>query len=320
MMLNRALIVYILIISFYYVLGGKSFPDYENYITISEKGGYLFSPDEYFTEWGSRWWLKNIGQVIGNHQISIDILVLFIQIYYLVWLLNNKDEKIDIAKLWITIFLGPLLLTTTIRATPVYLLVYTLAASRVSIIKLLMMFLFGLLFHDTALLAFFVYFMAYLIEKNFKKSIDFLMVSVWVFSIFMIVFGNLMTENFILILKSLNIGVRDVYLKSIDSPSLLKIAYALFIAALSIPSINRKEKTLEDLFLIGLLFLGAITFAVSSTAAIRIFIFAFGVALIQLIKNSTELRMFVATSSFSYALFFPLITSLMFWDLFRNTN
>ncbi|MDI9232734.1 hypothetical protein QLQ16_02670 [Limnohabitans sp. HM2-2] len=319
-MLHRTLIVYVVIIILYYAFGGASFPDYENYITISQKGGYLFSPDEYFAEWGSRWWLKNVGEIIGNHKISIDILVLFIQIYYLAWLLRGDDEKLDVAKLWITIFLGPLLLTTTIRATPVYLLVYTLAATRVSAIKLMIIFMFGLFFHDTALLVFLVYFIAYFIEINFKKSINFLVPGAWLISILMILLGNLMAENIMLILKNLNIGVRDVYLKSIDSPSFLKIAYALFIAVLCVPSIKRKEKTLEDLFLVGLLLLGALTFAVSSTAAIRIFIFAFGVSLIQLIKNSTESRMFVAASSFSYALFFPLITSLMFWDLFRNTN
>lgn len=315
----RKLSVFVALVVVYYSLGGAHFPDYQNYITISEKGGYLFLENEYFFEWVSRFWLRYVGSELRNHILSVDIFVGLIQLIYFTWLMHDSgDERYELSKFWITVFLGPLLLTTTLRGTPAYIAVFMILGSNYSILGLFFCFMLALSFHDSALLPLLVYCLA-----RVTTFIDYSLVRVSVLLVGMlfIAIGSLFLQTLMPVLLSYGLGIREIYFMEPASPSAAKIVYAIFVGFLcALACIMNGLRNEKLWFMVLLYFFSAILFALSSTPAIRMLLYVFGGAILLNIQFSKGIVFNFFNSIFVQAFIAPLLIALMFWDLFRNAS
>ena len=229
----KKLIAFSVILIIYYVVGGDAFPDYSNYITISEKGGYLFFENEYFFEWISRFWLANVGSAIGDHKLSIDIFAGLIQAIYFIWLMKDSgDRRYELAKFWITIFLGPLLITTTLRGSPAYLAIFWMVAASRSRLELMVAALAALGFHDSAILPIVVFVLARVFKRFDTRPVRIFLLGT---SVAVIVAGAAVIQLAVPLLLALGMGIRAVYFTELTAPSVPKIIYALFVGLLCLP-------------------------------------------------------------------------------------
>lgn len=315
----KKLLAFCLIVSIYYLVGGDGFPDYQNYITLSEGGGYLFLPDEYFFEWFSRFWLAHVGAEIGDHQLSVDMFVVLIQAIYFVWLMcDSGDPKYEVAKFWITVFLGPLLITTTLRGSPAYLAVFWMVAANRSSWALAMAALAALAFHDSAILPIVVLVLSRLFGRLDARPVR---AALLVLGAVLIIIGTAFLQIAVPLLLQLGLGIRAVYLLDALAPSLPKIVYALFVGALCIPLCWRRSAQVEQgFFVLALFTASAMLFALSSTAAIRMLLYVFGAALILIMKHDNGMLPRFARMTAVQAILAPPLIALMFWDLFRHAT
>jgi hypothetical protein len=312
-----SIIVAIFICLIYYLVGGELFPDYKNYITISENGGWLFDPNEYFFEWASRWWLRELPNYVPN-VIAVDLLAFAVQLIYVIWLIDTVNKAEIVGKYWITVLSGPLLLTTTLRGTVAYLAAYLLVDSKNrSILKSSLILLMGLSFHDSFLIVALAYIISYPLSGFLGRRF---LISVYIFSVFMIVFGGYLLGGLASLILILGIGIRDVYFSEVSGPSIIKIVYALFVAGLVFPIVwSKNNENQQSTLMIVLLFAASsILFGLSSTPAIRMLLFVSGMAV--LVGFSRGLYpSYLNKPSVMILIGLPIIF-LMFWDLFRNAT
>jgi hypothetical protein len=313
------LIAFLIILAIYYAVGGDAFPDYSNYITISEKGGYLFLEDEYFFEWISRFWLANVGSIISNHQLSVDIFAALVQLIYFGWLMHDSgDKRYELSKFWITIFLGPLLITTTLRGSPAYLAIFWIAAAPRTWIGAAGASLIALGFHDSALLPIVIYVLARIFSRLDSRPMRiFLLLA----GVGVIVAGAAVIQLAVPLLLQLGMGIRAVYFAEITSPSVPKMIYALFIALLCLPLCSKRMMKVEQgFFVLAMFFASALLFALASTPAIRMLLYVFGSALILNFRYHKGITQRFARMSIVQVGVAPMLMAVMFWDLFRNAN
>jgi len=312
-----SIVVAIFICSIYYFVGGELFPDYKNYITISENGGWLFDPNEYFFEWVSRWWLRELPSYV-SHVIAVDLLAFAVQLIYVVWLICAVKKSEIVAKYWITVLSGPLLLTTTLRGTVAYLAAYLLVdGENRSFLKSTPILLLGLSFHDSFLIVALICIISYVLSAYLGRR---LLISIYIFSVFMIFFGSYLLGGLGSLILILGIGIRDVYFMEISGPSIIKTIYALFVAALVFPIVWSKniENPQSTLIIVLLFAASSILFGLSSTPAIRMLLFVSGMAVLVGFSRGLYSLYFYRPSVMIF-LGMPII-SIMFWDLFRNAS
>lgn len=306
----------IIILMVYYIVGGESFPDYLNYITISENGGWLFDEREYFFEWFSRGWLKYMPEIV-SHKIAVDFFAAFIQLAYIIWVLMARERKSLTSRYWITAFSGPLFLTTTLRGSISYLAAFLLVENRnysKSVVGLIL--ISGLAFHDS----FALIVIAYIFSRLSYKFISRKVIAVVYFSSFLLaMFGSSIVQGIAPLILLLGIGIRDVYFLDVSDASLLKIMYAIFVGTLIFPLVRVAKSEDENLiFLVMIYFLSCGLFAISSTPAIRMLLYVSGMAITLGFKRELYPRIF--KNPLFMVPFGSIIMSLMFWDLMRNAN
>ena len=308
--------VWLLIVLIYYTLGGQSFPDYANYITLSQNGGYLFYENEYFAEWLSRLWLANVGRLIGDHQLSVDIFSAIIQITYLIWAVNGHEKNKLIAKFWITIFLGPLLLTTTIRATVSYLCVFQVFLGELTLKRILFYGLVGASFHDAVLIPVAMILGMKIFENYLKiKMPSFLLIV----SFCIIALGPYLVNFALELINSFGIGIREIYFQNYLSPSVAKYVYALFILTLSFFVLHVESEPLAQSAYMSIVVVSTMMFSIASTPAIRLYLYAFGPACILLVRGTGLMGKLMRNKI--VLLTVPIfILPLMIFDLFRNVE
>jgi hypothetical protein len=307
--------VYLIIIFIYYIVGGESFPDYLNYVTISEKGGYLFFENEYFAEWISRAWLAHAGDVLSDHYLSVDLFALGIQIFYFIWLLIDKEKSIISAKFWITVFMGPLLLTTALRATVPYLCVFQFFFGKPTRGRWLLLGGLSVGFHDSALIPFILIANALLwVDVAKIRKLNILL---WGLSLVIIYFGSYFVDIFISVISSIGVGIRDVYFLEYQSPSLAKFLYANLMLFLTCITLKTSIDSRKVLMLMSVMFVSSLLFAIASTPAIRMYIYVFGICLV-LISRSDGFLKSVMLNRGVLTVVPPLILMLSFYDLFKN--
>lgn len=307
----------LIVLIIYYLIGGINFPDYSNYVTLSEKGGYLFYENEYFAEWISRAWLSNAGVMLDNHFLSIDLFTLIIQLSYIIWILNGPSKIEKISKYWITVFLAPLLLTTTVRGTIGYICLFQFFIGEFNYKRALIFGFTAVAFHDSAAIPFILLTPALLVTNTraFKK----INLLIWVASLIFINFGQLITTELLVVVSTLGIGIREVYFQNYEAPSLVKLLYANFIIALTLVVLINKGDEKKKLSLMLIMLACSLLFSISSTPAIRLYIYVFGVSIIM-ISNGTGLPKNLLNNNAAIILFTPTIMSLTFYDLFRNAG
>ncbi len=310
--------LWLIIIAIYYGVGGEAFPDYLNYVTISQKGGYLFYEDEYLAEWISRFWLSNVGQILGDHYLSVDIFALIVQIAYLIWAFSGKDKSVILVKFWVTVFMGPLLLTTTLRATIPYILFFQLFLGQITIKRIIVLGLLALSFHDSAMVPFFIAFMIHILFKESSSINRKIAQLMYAASVLVVLAGEYLAPTILPLLSSIGLGIRDIYFIDFVPASGFKIAYAsLIIIMTGIIFFHAPNERLV-LIVISMLCASSVLFAISSTPAIRMYLFVFG-ACICLLSRGKRLEKIISNP---IAIFMipPLALFVLFYDLFRNAN
>jgi hypothetical protein len=314
----QTLTLAIVICLIYYLVGGESFPDYKNYITISEKGGWLFDENEYYFEWISRWWLREM-PVYFSSQVAVNGLILFVQLTYAVWLLKSKSKAEKIAKYWITVLSGPLFLTTTARGTIAYIAAYSLVEKnkKLSIYKAFFFIILGLSFHDSFIIVVVAYAASLIFARYATRKI---FIVLYVFSLLTIVLGHIVFGEIVGLILQFGIGIRDVYFQENSTPSILKTSYALTVCLIVLPLVNSKKNIEPSLILmiVILLAVSSILFSLSSTPAIRMLLYVSGMSILVGFSNRLYPRVF-ERKIFMIAIGLPIIF-IMFWDLFRNAN
>jgi hypothetical protein len=305
----------LIVIIFYYVIGGHNFPDYSNYITISEKGGYLYFENEYFAEWISRAWLSNIGFILNDHTLSIDIFALLIQFSYIMWILSGVEKKDNISKYWITVFLAPLFLTTTLRGTVGYICLFQFFIGALTLKRALIFGFIAVSFHDSAAIPFILLAPALLLLNS--KSFNIINALLWSFSFIFINFSQIISAQLLALVSTFGIGIREIYFQNYESPSLVKSLYANFILGLTFVVLINKGEAEKKLSLMLIMFACSMLYSIASTPAIRMLIYVFGICVVMashsegLVKNLLSNRIVISV-------FTPIVMGLTFYDLFRN--
>jgi len=312
-----SIIIITTILIIYYALGGSRFPDYLNYITISENGGWLFKEDEYFFVWISRAWLKFLPKYF-DYVYTVDLLAAFVQLFYLIWIISGRTRNRCVAQFWITVFSGPLLLTTTLRGTISYLCSFMLVErSRSNRFIILLILLFGLAFHDSFIFVCIAYALSRVFYNLIGKTA---LISAYILAVLIVLFGFLVVQGVVPLILLLGIGIREIYFTDFAPPSAAKLGYAIFVAILVMPLISRiNEKNHKDILFLVLLFLfSAILFALSSTPAIRMLMYVTGMSFIVGFHANAYPKILSNQIVMMFACVPVLL--LMFWDLFRNVQ
>lgn len=156
-MIDKLLLLFIFTITIviYYYIGPSNFPDYNNYIEIASGIGIEGAR---ISEWIPFAWFSIINSLTHDPKLSVDLWVAMLHICVFSLIINNKDRSESNALLWIFFILGPLLLTTTVRASFAYFLSFLLYISRRDgMIKKLSISLAMISFHDSSILILIVF-------------------------------------------------------------------------------------------------------------------------------------------------------------------
>lgn len=307
-------LIYSVTITTYYGLGPSSFPDYQNYVTISRGNQF----DQYFFEVVSRYLLTH--DILPFRIMNrADVLMLGVQILFLLFLLFiawKKTKFVSSTVIFASIFF-PFLLTTAMRGAPVYLAFFCLAhiwsENRIGLIKFtLLILLAGLLFHDSGVVLAINVLATYpLLKFSIQKR--------WIVRICIIISlilvnfdasGIFSTEIFELA------GARSVYFLVEDQRSFAKIAFMnLLILATYLycrdPEVRVRDKKVASVLILtnSLLFIVAPVAAMRYSFYVLIFLFSTRhVALFGLEKNSRNGLMLLP---FYFAIFFIQLRSLI---------
>lgn len=266
----------VFVLTLYYVLGGNVFPDYFAYTNIAyndfgREGGY-------FTEFFSRYILYD-GLIDEINRV--DQLVVFIQFFFVTSTLlaifkNSKDIYIVIV---FVAFFSPLLLTTVLRASPLYVMFFLMSIyyfkHKVTFLNVVFLCIFGSLFHDSfliitiALLG--VWFTQFFNIKLGRTTLVYILL----LSFMLVFLAPAVLPVVISLLDFSVLGARSVYMSD-SGFSGLKLIVLIILNALSFYFVRFESGTYnQKVTLTILVFLTNVIFAFGSTAGIRFSVFPF---------------------------------------------
>ena len=328
MSINKIRSIYLLVafsvIIVYYVVGGYAFPDYSNYITLVENGGYLFSPDEYAAEWISRFILRNGFGFFSTSKGSVDFLAVVSQLFFVIsiyLLMRNGTKQHQKGWLFFTLLLSPLLLTTVLRATPAYIIVAYLAyyergLSRRSVFLGLL----AVSFHDSAIVMILIYFIVVIFCNVFSGvKLWMLRFSMWC-ALAVIVFSQYVSYLILVVLSQFDFGVRSVYMQGVESFSIVKKLFIVFVWFVAYTLLYNKSASLKSkVFVTAGVVLVALSFSINEVVGIRFSAYILGSAVVckgAFLLSGKEKSNYSVLDYFFAFLYFLL----MFYDVFRNAK
>ncbi|AKA85323.1 hypothetical protein VO64_4777 [Pseudomonas synxantha] len=274
------LFVFVLLVV-YYCMGGWSFPDYPNYVTIVNNGGYLFSKDEYLAEWVSRFFLsQGLGFFESADQV-VDFFALFVQIFYILFVFYFGVTKESISRrgwFFFTAVLGPLLITTALRASPAYILIAYIAATGGRLnLKFVLLSLLAVSFHDSALILVAVYVASCVMSHMFKViGQRFYLCLMWC-SLALILLSQQVAFVLFSVVSKLDIGIRSVYFQELPETSIVKKIFMVVIWVVAYTTVkNLTVNTRTKIFVCGSVLLTAISFSLSEVVGIRFALYVLG--------------------------------------------
>jgi hypothetical protein len=275
--LSFLLVVLVLLI--YYLIGGKEFPDYSNYLTIVKQGGYLFSPNEYKAEWISRFILRNPNGLFGSSFDAVNFLVVTAQLSFFLFLfLVTRSKYVSWSgSFYFCLFSAPLLLTTAVRAAPVYLIMtyLTIFSDKMKFKWFLFWFFLALAFHDTAILIGSILgVQKFFYSRIGKINLNRIIKLVLMLSLVLI----LMPEFFTDVVRSLStfvdLGIRATYFEVTIERSFIKRLFMLFILICVFLSMYRTKVIHFFHFSVAAIYLAAsFGFVINEVVGIRMVLF-----------------------------------------------
>lgn len=278
--------VILMLLCFYYFLGGDSFPDYSNYVAIAENGGYLFVEDEFVAEWISRAFLKYGPKWFESAVIAVDIFAFLIQFFFVSFVFFSGDkisQRFHRGWFFYSLALAPLLITTALRASPAYLIFAYVGASDIKLSKkTILLGLLAISFHDSALIMALLYILVCFIGTFFKFVRNAYILKILVCMLVpIIIFPGQVVGIIGLLLSQFNLGIRAIYLTSAPDPSILKIFFMLLVWWVSFGAVFSSEiDSKVRLFIFASLFIAVLAFAINEVAGIRLSLYALGSAIL----------------------------------------
>lgn len=263
----------IVTLAIYYALGGEGFPDYYNYFIIS-KGMFPYAGSFEFL---TRYMLLNDLIFISDVN-RVDVLAVFVQLFAIVTLLTvslMNQKYLPATAIFCSLYL-PLIMTTTLRAGPLYILFFLMSCSffkeEVKLKYLALLAIAGSLFHDSVAILLLNLVFAYFLLKlklNSKNTSFFLLF----FSFLVLVFGNSIKQYILEYFEFGALGMRATYISG-DKSNIAKFIYVIGVCMISWllffdEVISPKSKVICAAMTLGL----SLLFILSSTAAIRYSIF-----------------------------------------------
>jgi hypothetical protein len=272
---NYVLMLTVLLCS-YYILGGHSFPDYQAYnlIAYSDFGG----DDGYFTEFLSRYILYN-GLFEGFNRV--DQLALFVQLFFIVstlFIIFKDSSKLYTVLVFVAFF-SPLLITTVLRVSPLYLLFFYFSIFHIKdVVKLKHIICLGglgSLFHDSFFLVVITLFIIWIVQKR-EIKISNKVLSISLLASICLIFISPQLKPLILVyMDKTLLGARSVYIDE-DGFSIIKISFVIVLNLITISLINDRDVNLNAKITAFILVIATnIIFLVGSTAGIRFSIFSY---------------------------------------------
>ncbi len=278
-----------LVIFLYYNFGGSSFPDYAVYKKISE--GII--SQSYITEFFSGYMLQGQGvELLGLSKVDSFIVVVQVLVFVLIIYLGVVYNEYSYSVFIFSCLYGALLLTTTVRAAPLYVLFLfwciIFSQRGISLIQIFLFSMIGMLFHDSFILctlSLLIYKTLFFFSrlKIFDIGIKFFF---YILPLVFIFGGHI--KSFIVELSGFEfLGARKAYLEA-DLASTSKLIYCLAIYFLSLASVKQSLKENIHKFDVNYLvfsfnFVFCLLFLLNNVAAIRFSIFI--ITLILIIKR-----------------------------------
>lgn len=323
---NRLLfaLIILFVISVYYVVGGYGFPDYSNYVTLVENGGYLRSPDEYVTEWVARFILKNEFGFFSTAQGTVDFLAAFVQFFYVVFVfLLMRSDNLQQQRGWLffTLALSPLLLTTALRAAPAYLLIAYLAAyGKVLTPRFIILALIAVAFHDSAIIMVTLCVLSCAFCYVFSSVGAYFLRWVMGLSLVIILLSQQISFLLLSLVSRFDFGIRSVYFQGGDVASLVKKVFLIFIWLVAYTALfNERSNIRVKVFLCASVLLMALSFSINEVAGVRFSAYVLGAALVSkgafLLSGNEGSRFGQVDLLFGFVYFV-----VMFYDIFRNVQ
>lgn len=317
-------LVILFVLAVYYSVGGYGFPDYINYITLVENGGYLRSPDEYAAEWLVRFILKNEFGFFSGAQNTVDFLAVFVQVFYVVFvslLMKDEDRQRQRGWLFFTLALSPLLLTTVLRAGPAYLIVTYLALhGKVLTPRFVVLALIAISFHDSAIVMIALYVLSAMFCCIFSRvgvrELRWLMVV----SLAIMLLSQQVSLLLMSVVSHFDVGIRSVYFQGGDAASLVKKVFVVFIWFVAYTALSNDRSSMRTkVFLCACSLLMAVSFSVSEVAGVRFSAYVLGIALVSkgafILSGNGRGKLSQLDLLFGFVYF-----AVMFYDVFRNAQ
>lgn len=257
----------------YYALGGWVFPDYQNYLIIS-KGMFPYAGG---TEYLTRYMLLN--DLIFIPDVNrVDVLAGFVQFFAIITLLTVSminQKFLPATAIFCSLYL-PLIMTTTLRAGPLYILFFLMSCSffkeDIKFKYLAILAIIGSLFHDSvAILVLNLVFAYFLLKFKFNnKNTSFYLL---VLSFLVLAFGISIKQYILEYFQFGALGMRATYISG-DKSNIAKFVYIIGVCMTSWllyfdQVISPRSKLICSALTLGL----SLLFILSSTAAIRYSIF-----------------------------------------------
>lgn len=252
--------------SYYLIIGESAFPDYENYITIVLNGGYLYSPEEYFFEFFSRFILT---LDTGNANINVDLLTFISQTFSIVYFI-----VLSFIKPWsgfaLVAISSVLYLTTMVRAAPAYVLLGYVGLKNFKFLPLIVIFIVAIGWHDTALLPFGMVIISSILDKvGWTELAKNLFTKVYWVIAFLLFLINFIRPLIIDIIQD-RLGIRASYLHDLTSHSFLKLFYIFFIYVGSYYIIKKSSITQKNANVLYMLNIFCVfLYIINGTAGVR---------------------------------------------------
>ncbi len=320
--LNLSFVVGLLIV--YYIMGGWSFPDYPNYVTIVNNGGYLFSKDEYMAEWLSRFFLSHGLAFFGSADRVVDVFALFVQLFYVSFCFYFGTSKTTLSRrgwFFFTAVLGPLLITTALRASPAYILIAYIAASGMRLnFKFMLLAVLAVSFHDSALILVVLYVVSCVVSRIFKFiSPTQYKIFLWC-SFFLIVLSQQVTAVLFSVVSKLNVGIRSVYFLELPQTSLVKKVFLLVIWFVAYTTIQNSSVSVRTkIFVCASMLITAVSFSLSEVVGVRFALYVLGACVLAKGaflfngEDSSRYRQVDVVCAIAYF-------GLVFMDILRNAG
>lgn len=320
--LNFFFVLVLLIV--YYFMGGWSFPDYPNYVTIVNNGGYLFNKDEYMAEWVSRFFLSHGLIFFDSAEHVVDFFALIIQVFYILFVFYFGVVKDGISRrgwFFFTAVLGPLLITTALRASPAYILVAYVAATGGRLnLKFVVLSILAVSFHDSAIILVFVYAISCLVARMFRSvGPAFYQLLMWC-SFALILLSQQVAFVLFSMVSKLNIGIRSVYFQELPEASIVKKVFIVVVWVVAYTAIkNVTVNARTKIFVCGSMLLTAFSFSLNEVVGVRFSLYVLGSCVLAkgafLFSGQPNSRYRQIDIVFAIAYF-----CLVFMDLLRNAR